>query len=91
MVIQSYAVDKKEMQCYVGTYHTVHTYPPAQGISEFNPLFSTVTFECCGSEQQLVKPTIASGHSNLVSELIDTGGDVNHKYSDTVSLLSLTV
>ncbi|XP_050364977.1 protein VAPYRIN-LIKE-like [Argentina anserina] len=61
-------------------------------ISDFGVFFDRAVSGCSGSELTgLLGPAIASGDSNLVSSLIDAGGDVNKKVSDFGCLLSLAV
>lgn len=61
-------------------------------ISGFSFFFSKAVSGCSGSElTALLAPAIASGDADLVSSLIDAGGDVNRNVSDKGSLLSLAV
>ncbi|PQM34988.1 ankyrin-3 [Prunus yedoensis var. nudiflora] len=61
-------------------------------ISEFDSFFNKAISGCSGSDlTALLKPAIASGNANLVSDLIDAGAVVNQRNSDSGSLLSLGV
>ncbi|XP_062024101.1 protein VAPYRIN-LIKE-like [Rosa rugosa] len=61
-------------------------------ISGFDSFFNKAVSGCSAAElTALLRPAIASGNANLVSSLIDAGGDVNRKVSDSGCLLSLAV
>ncbi|KAL6208514.1 hypothetical protein ACLB2K_019463 [Fragaria x ananassa] len=61
-------------------------------ISGFDVFFDKAVSGCSGSElTALLSPAIASGNASLVSSLIDAGGDVNRKVSDSGCLISLAV